>query len=240
LKKLFAFFVLLKGFTCFAQPVFKDAPAVHGMLLFGTERIYASHLPMFHSPHDYQIILEVELDEKQKKIYLQSRTKFPNETVYTIEPEKFSIPKFMENTHPIKVNVYRGHFERGGTKIMDSVTMNIVHIIHFKQFDPYAAHKKIMNFLVFGNKKEQFMAHEISASPDFDQIIKINIADKSIKRSLQNESSYFLLKITDNKNETPLPKTSVALNGEIVWDKNKALAVTVAQIVYTETGDLEM
>lgn len=29
--------------------------SVHGMLIFGKEKIYASHLPMFHPPHDYQV-----------------------------------------------------------------------------------------------------------------------------------------------------------------------------------------
>ena len=39
-----------------------DVPTTHGMLLFGNETVYASHLPMFHSPHDYQLILELDLE----------------------------------------------------------------------------------------------------------------------------------------------------------------------------------
>ena len=39
-----------------------DKTSVHGMLIFGKEKIYASHLPLFHPPHDYQIILELELN----------------------------------------------------------------------------------------------------------------------------------------------------------------------------------
>jgi hypothetical protein len=29
----------------------------HGMLLFGEETLYLSHLPMFMSPHNFQVIL---------------------------------------------------------------------------------------------------------------------------------------------------------------------------------------
>ena len=41
--------------------VFNDPPAIHGMLMVGTQTIFLSHLPMFHRPHDYQVILEVGL-----------------------------------------------------------------------------------------------------------------------------------------------------------------------------------
>lgn len=32
----------------------------HGMALFGgKDALYTSHLPMFHAPHDYQLVLQV-------------------------------------------------------------------------------------------------------------------------------------------------------------------------------------
>jgi len=40
-----------------------DRPAVHGMLLVGTNALYVSHLPMFHAPHDYQALAEVALQD---------------------------------------------------------------------------------------------------------------------------------------------------------------------------------
>jgi hypothetical protein len=38
-----------------------EHPAVHGMLVVGEGQLFLSHLPMFHAPHDYQIIMEVRL-----------------------------------------------------------------------------------------------------------------------------------------------------------------------------------
>ena len=38
------------------------------MLVFGTEKVYFSHLPMFHAPHDYQAVIEVELPEATKTL----------------------------------------------------------------------------------------------------------------------------------------------------------------------------
>ncbi len=37
--------------------------ANHGMLLFGEQAAYLSHLPMFGSPHNYQAIFEVTLSK---------------------------------------------------------------------------------------------------------------------------------------------------------------------------------
>src|SRR5258706_108638 len=38
-----------------------DAPSVHGMLIVGESTVFLSHLPMFHPPHDYQLILNAKL-----------------------------------------------------------------------------------------------------------------------------------------------------------------------------------
>ena len=38
-----------------------EEPNFHGMVLVGEKRAYLYHLPMFHSPHDYQAVFEVSL-----------------------------------------------------------------------------------------------------------------------------------------------------------------------------------
>jgi hypothetical protein len=46
-----------------------DTPATHGMLLFGTKDIWLSHLPMFHKPHDYQVIMSVTLQKNGQDLH---------------------------------------------------------------------------------------------------------------------------------------------------------------------------
>ncbi|MGE3974950.1 MAG: hypothetical protein AB7F59_10530 [Bdellovibrionales bacterium] len=36
-----------------------DPPSTHGMVVFGKNATYVSHLPMFHAPHDYQLVMKV-------------------------------------------------------------------------------------------------------------------------------------------------------------------------------------
>jgi hypothetical protein len=150
-----------------------DKPSTHGMLLFGSEKIYVSHLPMFNSPHDYQIILELELSKSDKQKYISDKNKNPNYTTYTIEPERFVLPEMVNNPKSFKVNLYRGHFERGGIEILKNITVKIVQIVSFKKFNPEEIKSKTTNFILFGNDKEQFLAHEITNKPEFEQIIEV-------------------------------------------------------------------
>ena len=151
----------------------QDKPSTHGMLIFGKEAIYASHLPMFHSPHNYQIILELELDPNTKKLFITDQDKNPEYTTYTIEPEKFILPDMIQNPKTFKASLYRGHFERGGVKIAININVTIKKVIYFSKFNEEETRAQNTNFIVFGNSKEQFIAHKISNKPDFDQIIQV-------------------------------------------------------------------
>ena len=51
-----------------AQPG-HETPGFHGMLVLGTERIYASHLPMFTAQHRYQGIWQVSFGEEGDQAY---------------------------------------------------------------------------------------------------------------------------------------------------------------------------
>lgn len=92
---------------------YADSPSVHGMLIFGQQKTYLSHLPMFHSPHDYQAIFEVNLSDEAKTLYREDQKSHPEETVYTWVPERFDLSTWPRSRRPILATLYRGHFERG-------------------------------------------------------------------------------------------------------------------------------
>jgi hypothetical protein len=204
-----------------------DKPSTHGMLLFGREKIYASHLPMFHSPHDYQIILELELSKSDKKKYVSDKNKNSNYTTYTIEPEKFVLPDMINNPKPFKVNLYRGHFERGGIEILKNITVKIVQIVSFKKFNPEETKAKTTNFILFGNEKEQFLAHEITSKPDFDQIIE---AKTNLNSFLQKEK--FAIVSLNNSENYPI---GISSNEVLINEK----PIVLLKQLYIEFDDLK-
>ena len=50
----------------------------HNMVLYGTNEIFASHI-VYKSPHNYQVILKLDLDLKTKEVYLKSLSEHSND-----------------------------------------------------------------------------------------------------------------------------------------------------------------
>src|SRR3954454_13246498 len=97
-------------------------PAIggHGMLLVGTAQAYLSHLPMFMSPHDFQVILEVAFTgagEPQAR-YIQDRQQTGTK-LYTFNPaQKWDInelapvgPQHQPQRTSFAGTIWRNHFE---------------------------------------------------------------------------------------------------------------------------------
>lgn len=171
LRNLFVLFCFFSA-TAVAQ---HDKPAVHGMVIFGTNKIYASHLPMFHSPHNYQVLLEIKFSDPIKKnAFVRDQQLHPEHATYTIEPVRFVLPEQIRTRSPYTANVYRGHFERGGTKILEDVRFEIVNVLHFREFESGDSRSTEPHYLVFGNSREQYAVHKITQKPDFDHIVQVS------------------------------------------------------------------
>lgn len=176
------FFKKLVGiilFTAMASTVHADAPATHGMLLFGDKVTYASHLPMFHKPHDYQLIMKLSLvDASQSdalKIYELAKTK--GETLFTIVPETMDLTLIMDGSKKtFSALLYQGHFERGGAKL-GPIAINVDKIIFSKKLNPSEA-EETLDYLIFGEQSEYFAAHIIKGKPSFDMILKVSQAQR--------------------------------------------------------------
>lgn len=152
---------------------------VHGMLLFGEELLYLSHLPMFMTIHDHQVILEVTLAGGQEDAHAvyQADRRDTGERVYTLVPEHFSLQRLgIEGADALRSfqgAIHRGHFEKGSKVILTDLTVNVVRVIHFRKFDPLAVALPELPYLLFGRGDELYLAHLITRPPDFDQIVRV-------------------------------------------------------------------
>jgi hypothetical protein len=182
-----------------------DQPATHGMLMVGGSNIYLSHLPMFHSPHEYQAIVEADLGAAGDNVYLEDRKNHPEENVYTLQPaEKFVLPVMIQNPTTFPANIYRGHFERGGTVIAASVPVKITKVIYFKKFEPNARKPAELHYILFGDSREQFIAHLITAKPDFDQVLRVKVDDDQFKPAVAGNPRHTELEIPGMPDDTPV------------------------------------
>ena len=232
LGKLISTTVLLLLTSSIVAQQHRDKPATHGMLLMGRRTIYASHLPMFHSPHDYQIILKLEFDDKGNQKYLEDRKIHTEELVYTIEPEVFVLPEMVNHTKKFKCKIYRGHFERRGVMIAEDVTVTIEQVIYFHQFRDEERKPIHLKYILFGNDKEQFLAHLISTSPDFDEVIAVKMENG--KTDILKKFPYKIIEFEEND-----LRTGFSWNTNSGDLEGKKIEFTDHKTLYLEYGDLE-
>ena len=88
----------------------------HGMVLITDgEHLYASHLPLYRRPHDYQLIYQVSTKQSpQLMAQLQ-------QGMVTLLPENFDLNQLIEGQNfTVKSRFFTGHFERGGQRLLDT------------------------------------------------------------------------------------------------------------------------
>lgn len=164
-----------------------DGPATHNMLVVGEEAVFLSHLPMFQErgqppmPHRYQVILEVTFPDQDR--YAKDRREHPGTKIYMLSPEEFVLPDLAPTDPKQKplgsfkaLVITRGHFEREGkVAILRDVEVTVKGVRHFRQFDPKAKRPDRLEYLLFGRGQELFLAHLITAPPDFDQMLAVKV-----------------------------------------------------------------
>ena len=165
-----------------------DTTGVHGMLLFGSDVLYLSHLPMFMSPHNFQVLLEAGFDDAVLEVLRADRAAGGEAGgIHTFEPEVFPIVELDPSGDgpartAIEGTVYHGHFERGGTPIAERVTAEVRSVVHFAEFDIQAQRPTdlTLTYLCFGRAGRLHLVHRITASPDFDHVIEARLVPGSL------------------------------------------------------------
>lgn len=228
-----------------------EQPSVHGMLLVGNGPFYLSHLPMFHKPHDYQVILEVELKKSRTEpgeassLYVDDR-RVTGEKIYTIVPEPFVLTELFpaDETTPrtsFKADLVRGHFERGGQVILKEVEFKITKVIYKKKLDPNGAPLPSLQYIVFGNDVELFGAHLIARKSDFDHVVSLRVTS-GVQTPSQVEALHRggLLSLASSHNDVAhaLSVGSAVMGSLRTVGLDTEATVDVLESYYLETGDL--
>jgi hypothetical protein len=156
------------------------------MMVVGEKGVYLSHLPMFMTPHNFQVILEAAFSQGGKslqEVYFKDRQSNPKVKMYTLEPlDSFKLPTLFRPNPParssFKGRLVRGHLERGGRDVsgMTNVDVKIKRVIYAEELDGTRTKPDNLTYILFGRADELFLAHLIAAPPpDFDQLISVRV-----------------------------------------------------------------
>jgi hypothetical protein len=228
---------------------------VHGMLVLGGQRtdtalrspVYVSHLPMFSAPHDFQVILRV--GGQAANTYGDFVAHFGLDPIFTFEPEPFSIDELDPGSPggPARTsfggNLFRGHFERGGSEIAAGTLFEVEQVIHFRRFRSGEGRDKgQLRYLLFGQPDAAHLAHLVDAPPpDFDQVLQVD-AGRLSGVSPDQLRTGVVIGVPDRGDEIqarlqPGETFSAELEGESTGGA-ASIELAVAAEYYFETGDL--
>lgn len=145
----------------------------HGMALFGdADGLYASHLPMFHAPHDYQAVLQVRLADPELDRALRARM-HGTTALWTIDPERFLLSRLAPGSaaplQGFSADVFSGHFERGGQRVHAGTRFVVEKVVYFQRLDPATRVRDEARYLPVGN----YLFKQLDSRPDFDHIVKL-------------------------------------------------------------------
>ena len=152
----------------------------HGMALFGGKQgLYASHLPMFHAPHDYQVVLRVHVADAAVDRALRQRLDGKT-ALWTIAPEPFELdrlaPQASRPLRQFKADLVLGHFEQNGKTQYAGATVVVDQVLLFRQLAPQAGTQATAHYLQIGSGTQRFLVKQIDSRPDFDHIVAYTAA----------------------------------------------------------------
>lgn len=164
-----------------------DTTGRHGMLLFGGDSLYLSHLPMYACPHNFQVLLEVGLDEKARDTLRADRARH-GDGMYTFDPAFFPIDELEPHDGvPARTSfdgtLVRGHFERGGVPIGAEVRVDIRRVVFYSQLDIEAKPEpgRPLRYLAFGKSDRMYLVHELGGRPSFDQVLTVRFIPGTVQ-----------------------------------------------------------
>jgi hypothetical protein len=216
-----------------------ETMGVHGMLMFGSDAVFLSHLPLYRAPHDWQMILQARLvgeDGADPMAAYVADRRTSGERVYTLEPQAFAHAVLAESAaSPVRFRgtVFRGHFERGGTPILRDVLVEVTRVVVRRRLDAAEADAGEGRFLLFGTNGEAFLAHQVAGAPDFDQVVSIDVP--TVNFDPESLARGIPVTIPRHPGDAPLAEgAEVRLRTE----DGTEMAARMGDQIYLEFGDL--
>jgi hypothetical protein len=160
------------------------------MLVFGGQRppdqsvppVYVSHLPMFMAPHNYQVIARVTGEMLDRFVDFVAHFGESEADIYTFRPQPFPMNELdptLSGSGPTQIrgDLFRGHFERGGSEISTATSFDVDQVIYFARLPSQASSAGLstLRYVCFGEPGNTFAAHLITSPPDFDQVLEVNV-----------------------------------------------------------------
>jgi hypothetical protein len=156
-----------------AEPAHSGTPGshvgVHGMVLFGHDKIYVSHIPTFGAPHNFQGVLEVAIESG-----VPSTSQSFSDELYTIRPSSMSLYDLLHGTlKSFTGTIFKGNFEAGGRPVFRNVKFAVKRLLLERPLSPSTPASADLRYLAVGTAADPYLVHLLDAPSTFDQIVGV-------------------------------------------------------------------
>jgi hypothetical protein len=124
----------------------------------------------------------------------------------------------------LEADLYRDHVEKDNPEkelIAEGIDVHILRVGHARRYDPHARPLSALEYVLFGDVTEPYLAHFITRPPDFDQILRVTI-DGDLSAELLASGS-----------RLTIPNRANTLN-----DRLKEGEATVSAVLHTGNSDI--
>lgn len=145
---------------------------VHGMVLMNkASTIFAYHLPLYHKPHDVQLLYKLDV----KNVALVHLVR--DNDMVTIKPKPFNLQRLMRGEKiALEADIYIGHFERDGMLVYENMTLNFAKQLYVRKLDDISPSSNNQEYdVVSYRKNNKIYIHRIQQAPSFDHLIHIDV-----------------------------------------------------------------
>jgi hypothetical protein len=162
-----------------------ERPAGHGMLLLGTNKVYASHLAMFAMPqHRYQAILELELDSNGKERYLNTKREDPSKPLIIMNRKAMLLKDVVNSGNvPFDGRISLADDDGNPVKtVIESTAVTVTKSLLFRQLNPTGDnYPENLSYYLYGIHPEFHLSHVITKAPNFQQEMDASLHDVDFK-----------------------------------------------------------
>lgn len=140
----------------------------HPMVLIGNgSNIYASLLPTYKEPHNFQLIYAVD----NKNLPLQELIN--DADLVTVKPQPYNLEHLIRGEKlKIIVDVYMGHFSKGGQLTYQNMALELeqqLYVRKLEELDKSHIRHKYDSAALKNNQR--LLIHQIQTAPSYDHII---------------------------------------------------------------------
>ena len=158
----------------------EHAVGTHGMVLMkAADHLIASHMPLHHSMHGQQIIVELSVDSQYEPAL---NALLDNSQLVSLLPETFDLHHLAQGELiRFSADVFDGHFERDGKKLLSDAAFEVKQVLLSSSIRPVGNGSY---YLLELSGSESLLVHRIGELPSYDQIIWVTRQEPMITPQL--------------------------------------------------------